>query len=103
MNDRPGKNLFFEGQVLHFAGLAVLLAAVFGASGLRGFQTGAFLGISTLTWAALAVGDAVLHQIYVWLCWRAELHRQRLTRLLDVRAFPIYAILFAILILLRSY
>lgn len=93
--------LLFEGQGLHLACLVVLLVAYGLATQLPGFDKGAFLGLSTANWAALAVADAIIHQVYVWLCWRLELHGQRLTRSLGNRAFPLYQVVFAILIILR--
>lgn len=93
--------LFFEGQRMHFAVLVVLLAAVWGLTGLPGFGAGEFLGLSTMTWAAIAVADAVLHQVYVWLCWRAELHGQNLTRWFGKRAFAVYAAGFTLLFAAR--
>jgi hypothetical protein len=49
----------------------------------------------------LAVADAVAHQIYVWLCWRAELHGQTLTRWFGGAAFSLYAALFTVLFAAR--
>ena len=93
--------LFFEGQRMHFAVLVILLAAVWELSGLAGFGAGEFLGLSTMGWVALSVGDAVLHQVYVWLCWRAELHGQTLSRWFGPKAFTLYAVLFTALFAAR--
>ena len=57
--------LFFEGQRMHFAVLVVLLALLRELFGQAGFGAGEFLGLSTMSWAALAIGDAILHQVYV--------------------------------------
>ena len=63
---RGGKlGLFFDGQRVHFVVLVVLLAAAWQLSGPAGFGAGEFLGLSTMSWAALAIGDAILHQVYV--------------------------------------
>ena len=101
MNDTPKSNLFFEGQALHFIAWAILLSAVYWARGVPGFDAGSFLGLSTSWWAALVVADAVFHQVYVWLCWRAELHNQTLTRWFGEKAFTLYAAGFTILFVLR--
>jgi hypothetical protein len=90
-----------EGQLGHVLLLTGLLAALLAATGVEGFTEGSWLGISTSVWVALAVGDAVLHQGYVWLCWRTELHGQVLTRLLGATAFTWYAVGFTALILAR--
>ena len=95
------RSLFYQGQGLHLACLAVLLVACWLASRLPGFDAGSFLGLSTATWAFLAIADAIFHQVYVWLCWRLELNGQTLTRRLGDRAFPLYKAGFAVLIILR--
>lgn len=92
---------FFEGQGRHFLCLLLLLALLFVASHMPGFGDGTFLGLSTCTWVKLAVANAVIHQVYVWLCWRLELDGQNLTRFLGRNAFRFYQVGFAVLILLR--
>lgn len=92
---------FFEGQLIHLIGLLILLPAVYLASDLAGFMQGRFLGISTGIWVVLAIADAVIHQSYVWICWRAQLHDQTLSRWFGEPAFVLYAVVFSVLILLR--
>jgi len=89
--------LVFEGQGLHAIALILLLAGCFLLSRLPVFDTGALWGIATRGWFWIAVGIAVTHQVYVWVCWRAQLHAQLLTRLLGPAAFPSYAVGFSIL------
>ncbi len=72
-----------ERQWLHALGLALLLGGLWA------------LGVSRLAW--LAAGIAVAHQVYVWLCWRAELHAGLITRLLGPNGFRAYAAGFALL------
>ena len=95
------RELFFQGQLLHLVCSIVLLVAVYAVSHLPGFDTGSFLGLTTNIWAALAITDAIVHQVYVWLCWRLELDGHRLTRRFGSRAFSLYQAGFAILIILR--
>ncbi|MGI9354411.1 MAG: methyltransferase [Rhizobiaceae bacterium] len=95
------RRLFFEGQLLHLISLIALLVALYFASLLPGFKAGSFMGLSTSTWAAFAVGVAVLHQVYVWLCWRLELDGQRLTHRFGDQTFRLYQTGFAILFILR--
>ncbi|MGQ0547725.1 MAG: methyltransferase [Betaproteobacteria bacterium] len=73
----------FERQWLHALALAVLL--------------GGLWAIGASRWVWLAAWIAVAHQVYVWLCWRAELHARLLTRTLGRHAFTAYAVGFAIL------
>jgi len=91
----------FEGQLSHVIALSLLLAALWLTSHLPGFWDGSFLGCPTRGWVRASVACAVLHQTFVWLCWRLELHRGALTKTLAAAAFPAYAILFTILILGR--
>jgi protein-S-isoprenylcysteine O-methyltransferase Ste14 len=86
---------------VHFAALAILVLAVIAARRLPGFDAGSFLGLSTEIWAILAIADAVLHQVYVWLCWRAELHGGHLSRIFGAKAFELYAALFTVLFVAR--
>ena len=93
--------LIFEGQFFHLGALLVLLMSVFALSDLPGFSRGEFLGLSTLVWAVLAITDSILHQLYVWFCWRMELHGKNLSRWFGDKAFVFYAILFTILLVAR--
>lgn len=93
--------LILERQWLHAAALAVLIAALALAGGLDGAQEGRLWGLGTPAWVWLAVAIAVVHQVYVWLCWRIQLHGGWLTRALGDRAFPTYAAGFAVLGILR--
>lgn len=93
----------FEGQVLHLILLGVLMAGLYLTSYLPGFHDGSFLGLSTTGWVLLSVGNAILHQIYVWLCWRLELHHRSLTRWLGPQAFRSYQFGFTVLIVLRPF
>ena len=62
---------------------------------------GELWGISTLTWANLAIWMPVIHQCYVLVCWRSELHYQGLSKLFGANGFKIYKTGFAILGLSR--
>jgi protein-S-isoprenylcysteine O-methyltransferase Ste14 len=39
----------------------------------------------------------VAHQVFVWFCWRTELHASLLTRALGRAAFTLYAVVFSLL------
>lgn len=91
----------FHGQVAHGLALLALLAALGAARRLPGFSEGAWLGVSTPAWVALAVLNAVAHQVWVALGWRLELCGGRLTRALGSAAWPVFAAGFAVLIAAR--
>ncbi len=65
------------------------------------FLQGELYGISTLSWCILTFLAAVIHQIYVLIFWRAELHYQSLTKWFGERGFKLFKVGFAVLILSR--
>ena len=91
----------FHRQLIHMCLLGLLIAGLWGISHLPAFQVGEALGLDTRTWAALCVFNAVVHQVYVWFCWRWELHGRLLSRALGPGAFTIYAVGFSVMILAR--
>lgn len=58
-------------------------------------------GISSLNWYLFAILSPIIHQIYVLLCWRSELHFKSISNLFGKFGFPLYKIGFAILIFSR--
>ncbi len=89
-----------EKQGYHLLSILVLISGAWFAA--RGeVLDGAWLGISTKTWLILSILFPVLHQIYVVLCWRAELYYGWLSERLGEKAFTIWAIGFMILFLAR--
>ncbi len=91
----------FEKQILHYVLLTILLIGVFLISRYQGFLTGRFLEISTPAWLILSIAAAVLHQFFVWFCWRTELYYSFITRLLGKNGFIYYSIGFVVLAALR--
>lgn len=86
-----------ERQWLHVLLAFVLFAGVAFAQRLEGVAAGQLWMISTCAWMWLAVSAAVAHQVYVWFCWRTQLHASLLTRALGTRGFLAYAVVFSIL------
>ena len=89
--------LILERQWLHGILLVALLAVLGLARGLEGIHAGMLWGISTPEWFWLAVALAIVHQVYVWFCWRTQLHGSWLTRVFGKQGFPVYAVGFSIL------
>jgi len=89
--------LILEKQWLHASVLAALLVGVALASGADNFRSGQIWGVTTPVWLWLAVALAIAHQVYVWFCWRTQLHGSWLTRVLGKSGFPVYAAGFSIL------
>lgn len=86
----------FEKQLEHLIALLALLALLFTLSKSHGVLSGTFLGMSTLTWYSVALAAPILHQVFVWITWRTELHYSLLTRIFGRRAFLYYAVVFMI-------
>jgi hypothetical protein len=97
----PRTQLIFERQWLHALLLAVLLVGLAVVSGSDGVRGGQLWGVTTPVWFWLAIALAVVHQVYVWLCWRAQLHASWLTRTFGTYGFPVYAVGFSVLGTLR--
>ena len=93
--------LIFEGQFLHFFSLAILIAAIFSITEIWDFFEGEYLGISTSTWFYLSIATPILHQVYVWFCWRTQFHFSLITRMFGEIGFTYYGIGFFILFFLR--
>ena len=80
--------LIFERQWLHALLLATLLAGLAVVSGSDGVRSGQLWGVTTPVWFWLAIALAVGHQVYVWICWRTQLHGSLITRTLGTLGFP---------------
>jgi hypothetical protein len=92
---------FFKGQLVHLLLLVMLLVAVGLMVHLKGLQEGQCLGVTTHTWFIIALAIPVIHQLYVWLIWRAELCFGAVSRNLGSTGFLIYQVVFMILLLAR--
>jgi len=93
--------LIFEKQWLHASLLSALVIGLVLLSRIDSLRTGQRWGVSTPAWLWLAVVVAVAHQVFVWFCWRTQLHASLLTRALGDWGFVVYAALFAVLGLAR--
>jgi len=98
---QPSFRLVFEKQLWHYCILIILLAGILIVSRTEGFLAGQFLGISTEIWFYLALAVAILHQVYVWFCWRMELHYSSITRIFGAKGYTYYSIVFFVLFLSR--
>lgn len=89
--------LIFEKQWLHAALLLPLLAGLILLANLEVVRQGSLFGVRSLVWLMLSAAIAIVHQVYVWFCWRTELHAQLLSRALGAVAFTAYASVFSAL------
>jgi hypothetical protein len=89
--------LIIARQWLHIVLLAALFVPLVWASRMDAVRVGRLWGIGTLTWFWIATAIPIVHQVYVWFCWRTELHARLLSRMLGPRGFGLYAVGFAVL------
>lgn len=85
----------FERQWLHLLALTVGLPVLWMISSSCGcFHRGGFLGVSTWNWFWIAVEIPIVHQLFVWFCWRTELHRRLISRTFGRQGFAVYTVIF---------
>ncbi len=91
----------FEKQFQHLIALIILTAGVYFISRAQGFQTGQFLGLSSLTWLWISIAVPIIHQVYVLFAWRGQLHYNTMGKIFGEKAFLIWGITFFILFAAR--
>ncbi len=92
----------FEKQIWHlFILLLLLFAMYYGIQLDKTVLFGTLWGIETKTWLIFSVGVPIVHQVYVLICWRLEMHYKMLSHKLGKNVFKIYAIGFFILFAAR--
>ena len=90
----------FEKQCWHYFFLIILLVGVILLAQGEAL-TGSLWGISTQVWLWIAIAIPILHQVFVWLFWRLELHYGLITDWFGESGFPIYKIGFTMLFIAR--
>ena len=88
---------FFRHQIWHLGGTIILFYIGAQLVDLKS-NTSTFIGISALGWFMIAMSVPIIHQAYVWICWRSELCWQSISKTIGFKA---YAIIFFILGLSR--
>ena len=90
-------SFFFRYQIWHLGGTIILF--YIGAQLVNlDSNTNTFLGISALNWFMIAMSIPIIHQVYVWICWRSELCWQSISNTIGFKG---YVIIFFILIISR--
>ena len=90
-------SFFFRGQIWHLGGTIILF--IIGAQFVDlDSNTNNFIGISALSWFMIAMSIPLIHQAYVWICWRSELCWKSVSNTIGFKG---YVVLFFILIILR--
>lgn len=85
---------FFHRQGWHFLSLTGLLAAAAALMMSPSARQGELWGLATPGWFWLTIFIPVIHQIYVWLGWRAELGSQWFTKRWGDRAVRVFGMVF---------
>ena len=90
-------SFFFRGQIWHLGGTIILF--IIGAQfvDLKS-NTNNFIGISALSWFMIAMSIPLIHQAYVWICWRAELCWKSISNTIGFKG---YIFIFFVLIIMR--
>jgi protein-S-isoprenylcysteine O-methyltransferase Ste14 len=90
----------FHGQLIHLGSLPFLtaIAAAFAAPALG---DGAWLGITDSAWFTACLVIPVVHQVFVWLGWRAQLGWHVFTRIAGRFDFRVWGALFLPLLAAR--
>ncbi len=88
---------FFKHQIWHLGGTVLLFYIGVQLVDLNG-NTNTFLGISALGWFIIAMSVPIIHQAYVWICWRSELCWKSISNSIGFKG---YVIIFFILIISR--
>ena len=90
-------NFFFKNQVWHLGGTIVLFYIGIQFVDLEN-NTNIFFGIGALGWFMIAMSIPLIHQTYVWICWRSELCWKLISNTIGFKG---YVVLFFILIISR--
>ena len=92
----------FKYQPWHFLILLVLLTGIYLYVDVDpSILNGELFGIETFVWFVAAILSPILHQVYVLVCWRAELHYNSISKTFGDKGFSLFKFGFAILILSR--
>jgi len=90
-------SFFFKHQIWHIGGTIVLFYIGLQFADLNN-NTNTFVGISALSWFVIAMCIPLVHQTYVWVCWRSELCWKSISKTIGFKG---YLIFFFILIISR--
>ena len=90
-------NFFFKNQIFHLGGTVFLFYICAQFVDLKN-NTNTFIGINALSWFIIAMSIPLIHQSYVWICWRSELCWKLISSTIGFKG---YVIIFFILIISR--
>jgi len=90
-------SFFFKHQIWHLGGTGILFYIAIKFSGLQN-NTNTFINLGAFSWFIIAMTMPLIHQAYVWVCWRSELCWKSISRTIGFKG---YVIIFFVLIISR--
>ena len=90
-------SFFFKHQIWHLGGTSILFYIGIKFSGLQN-NTNTFVNLGAFSWVIIAMTMPLIHQAYVWVCWRLELCWKSISRTIGFKG---YVIIFFVLIISR--
>ena len=90
-------NFFFKNQIVHLGGIIFLFYIGVQFVDLK-INKNTFVGINALNWFMIAMSIPLIHQAYVWVCWRSELCWKSISNTIGFKG---YVIIFFVLIISR--
>lgn len=99
--DHPKLSVVFEKQQYHLLTIIIFSLLFFLLFSLNDFTKGSFLGITTTNLIFAAFCLPIIHQVFVMIVWRLELHLSLVSRILGSWGFPMYGFIFMILFISR--
>ena len=90
-------NFFFKRQIWHLGGTVILFYIGTKFAGLQN-NTNTFVSLDAFSWFIIAMTIPLIHQAYVWVCWRSELCWKSISSTIGFKG---YVIIFFVLIISR--
>ena len=90
-------SFFFKHQIWHLGGTLILFYIGTKFAGLQN-NTNTFINLGAFGWFIIAMTIPLIHQAYVWVCWRAELCWKSISSTIGFKG---YVIIFFVLIISR--
>ena len=90
-------SFFFKHQIWHLGGTVILFYIGTKFSGLQN-NTNTLINLNAFGWFIIAMTVPLIHQTYVWICWRSELCWKSISNTIGFKG---YVIIFFVLIISR--
>ncbi len=90
-------SFFFKHQIWHLGGTLILFYIGTKFAGLQN-NTNTFINLGAFGWFIIAMTIPLIHQAYVWVCWRSELCWKSIRSTIGFKG---YVIIFFVLIISR--